>query len=189
MAVGAVVQGMSPTVFTTLVEPQVRMAVWSRPAPAEVDGPDDFEAVWNGLRIASSGPAPGWLMNDILGLGDILSAVSGGLTWRARFGTATTRVCPRFHQDAISVRLIATYEGPGTEWAFASDLGKDMDARRAETRGRIRTLHPGDIAILKGSAPGWECWPEFPVVLHRSPPASRKAIRRVLTIDVLQPEG
>lgn len=87
------------------------------------------------------------------------------------------------------MRLIATYEGPGTEWAFASDLGEDMDARRAETRGRIRTLHPGDIAILKGSAPGWECWPEFPVVLHRSPPASRKAIRRVLTIDVLQPEG
>ncbi|EHN77447.1 hypothetical protein SMCF_3028, partial [Streptomyces coelicoflavus ZG0656] len=31
MAVGAVVQGQAPTVFTTLFEPQVRMAIWSRP--------------------------------------------------------------------------------------------------------------------------------------------------------------
>jgi hypothetical protein len=185
MAVGAVVQGVTPTVFTTLMEPQVRMAVWSRPAPNPVDAPDLFEATCDGMWIAPSGPAPDWLLDDIQGLGDILAAVSGGPMWRARFQTTTTRVCPRFHQDAVSVRLIATYQGLGSEWAFASEIGHDLNARRAETRRRVRTLDPGDIAIMKGSAEGWAAWPEFPVVLHRSPPANRRAIRRVLTIDAV----
>lgn len=187
MAVGAVVTGISPTVFTTLMEPHVRMAVWSRPAPLEVDGPDTFEATCERPWLATSGPAPDWLLDDIQGLGGILSAVSGSPNWRATFQRVTTRACPRFHQDAISVRLIATYQGPGSEWAFATELRDDLDARRAETRRRVRTLQPGDIAIMKGTADGWEPWPDLPVVLHRSPAASRNAFRRVLTIDAVAP--
>lgn len=187
MAVGAVVTGINPTVFATLMEPHVRMAVWSRPAPLEVDGPDTFEATCEGAWIATSGPAPDWLLDDIQGLGGILSAVSGSPNWRATFQRVTTRACPRFHQDAISVRLIATYQGPGSEWAFATELGDDLDARRAETRRRVHTLQPGDIAIMKGTADGWEPWPDLPVVLHRSPAASRTAVRRVLTIDAVAP--
>lgn len=187
MAVGAVVQGITPTVFAALVEPHVRMAVWSRPAPIEDATPTPFEARCDGLWIAPSGPAPDWLLDDIQGLGDILAAVSGSPMWRARFEAVVDRACPRFHQDAVSVRLIATYQGPGLEWAFASEIGEDLDARHTETRRRIRTLHPGDIAIMKGSAPGWEAWPDLAVVLHRSPPASRTRPRRLLTIDVLEP--
>src|SRR3990167_8885600 len=51
MAVGAVVQGLAPTVFTTLFEPQVRMAIWSRPSPMPPDAPPpaDFRRVRRAL--------------------------------------------------------------------------------------------------------------------------------------------
>lgn len=44
MAVGAVVQGQAPAVFTTLFEPQVQMAIWSRSSPMPPDAlpPPDF---------------------------------------------------------------------------------------------------------------------------------------------------
>ena len=185
MAVGAVVQGLAPTVFPPLFEPQVRMAIWSRPSPMPPDAPPpaDFTAECDGRWIAPSGPAPEWLLRDIQGLGEIVAAISGCETWRARCETVTRRACPRFHQDAVPVRLIVAYEGPGPEWAFAGEIGEDLDGRYIGTRRRIRTLHPGDIAIMKGTAPGWEAWPEFPEVLHRSPPAGKRSPRRVLTID------
>ncbi|MDQ1155054.1 DUF1826 domain-containing protein [Brevundimonas sp. SORGH_AS_0993] len=188
MAVGAVVHGLSPSVFTTLFEPQVRLAICARPDllrnGAEA-APADFSAACDGRWIEPSGPAPDWLLDDIQRLGEILSRVTGVETWRARFETVQTRACPRFHQDAIAARLIVTYDGPGTEWAFESEVADDLDARRAETRARIRRLHPGEIAVLKGTAPGWEPWPDFPAVLHRSPPASRQTPRRVLTLDAV----
>ena len=193
MAVGAVVQGLAPTVFTTLFEPQVRMAIWSRPspfpadAPAQDDAPPHFTAECDGCWIAPSGPAPDWLLRDIQGLGEIVAAISGCEAWRARCETVTHRACPRFHQDAVSVRLILAYAGPGPEWAFAGEIGEDLDGRRIGTRRRVRTLQPGDVAIMKGTAPGWEAWPDFPVVLHRSPPAGWRTPRRVLTIDAARP--
>jgi len=187
MAVGAVVTGISPTVFTTLMEPHVRMAVWSRPARLKWTDPMHSRRRAKGRGSRLRGRRQTGCLTTFRAWGGILSAVSGSPNWRATFQRVTTRARPRFHQDAISVRLIATYQGPGSEWAFATELGDDLDAQRAETRRRVRTLQPGDIAIMKGTADGWEPWPDLPVVLHRSPAASRNAFRRVLTIDAVAP--
>lgn len=188
MAVGCVVEGLSPLVFSTIWEPQVRMAVWNRPSPSvgDVQG-QTLVAAFDGVGMATSAEPSQWLSEDLNRLGEIFSAVSGSAFWKARYETVRERECPRFHQDAVTVRLITTYAGPGTEWLFASECGDDPDARRHETRERVRTLFPGDVAIMKGSARGWEAWPDFPVLLHRSPPASPAAPRQVLTIDVWTP--
>lgn len=185
MAVGAVVQGLAPSVLYTLFEPQVRMAIWSRttPGPIAAPLPPDFIARCDGTWIETSAPAPEWLLGEIQDLGEVVATISGCGGWRARIETVTRRACPRFHQDSVPLRLIVAYEGQGPEWAFSSEIGDDLDARRISTRRRIRTLQTGEVAVLKGAAPGWEAWPDFPVVLHRSPPADRRTPRRVLTID------
>ncbi len=175
-------------VFTTLMEPHVRMAIWSRPSPSpDPMGVTPFEARCDGHWIAAPMDAPEWLLTDMEKLGEIFSAIFGEPGWRARCEQVVDRACPRFHQDAVSVRLITTYAGPGSEWAFERELENDLDAETSTVRNRIRTLAPGDVAILKGSAPGWEPWPDFPVVLHRSPPASRSSPRLVLTFDPFEP--
>lgn len=190
MAVGTVVEGASPAVFMTLFEPQVRMAVWSRPSPRMSDDVvRDLEWRADGAEVVPSGPAPDWLEDDVRRLGEVFAALSGEDAWRARYEQVSARQCPRFHQDAVSLRLITTYAGAGTEWLFEREAQDDLDARLASTRQAIRRLFPGDVAVMKGSAPGWEPWPDFPVVLHRSPPASPVRPRRVLTMNAaLRPE-
>ena len=191
MAVGCVVEGLTPLVFSTLWEPQVRMAVWNRPSPGlDLQEDRDIHMAFDGVGVSTSDQAPEWLQTDLQQLGEIFCAVSGSPFWKGRHEIVRERQCPRFHQDAVSVRLITTYAGPGTEWLFAHECGDDLDARLSQTKSQVRTLFPGDVAIMKGSAPGWEAWPDFPVLLHRSPTASPAAPRQVLTLDVwsLEPE-
>jgi hypothetical protein len=186
MAVGAVVQGLTPMVFATLNEPHVRMAIWSRPCPpdaADCDLTLPLAIQCHGPMIFPSATEPEWLIADMEKLGDILAAVAGSEGWAGHCERTDERVCPRFHQDAVTVRLITAYRGPGPEWAFASEIGDDLDGRDAEVRRRVRTLAPGEVAIMKGAAGSWAPWPDLPVVLHRSPPASKAAPRLVLTID------
>lgn len=73
--------------------------------------------------------------------------------------------CRKFHVDAVGLRLLCTYAGPGTEW-----INPD---------GKIRRMTIMQVAVFKGSAfPG-----AGPRVLHRSPPLSTGESRVVLCID------
>lgn len=62
----------------------------------------------------------------------------------------------------MTLRLLVTYAGPGTEWRVGDD-------------GAINGLQAGDVAILKG-----RLLLDPPVVLHRSPPIAGCGIERVL---------
>jgi hypothetical protein len=62
--------------------------------------------------------------------------------------------CRKFHVDAVGLRLLCTYAGPGTEWIDAG--------------GKIRHMAAMEVAIFKGSAYARA----GPRVLHRSPPLS-----------------
>ncbi|TVU69661.1 DUF1826 domain-containing protein [Cobetia crustatorum] len=82
-------------------------------------------------------------------------------------------MCPRFHVDKIPVRMVTTYQGPGTQW-----LPEEAADRLALGHGQyghqdvcinpeqIRELRLGSLALLKG-----ECWPgnEGRGLIHRSP--------------------
>jgi hypothetical protein len=79
--------------------------------------------------------------------------------------------CRKFHVDAVGLRLLCTYAGPGTEWM---DIG-----------GKVRRMTMMEVAIFKGTAfPG-----AGPRVLHRSPPLSAGMLagqsRLVLCIDAM----
>ena len=79
--------------------------------------------------------------------------------------------CRKFHVDAVGLRLLCTYAGPGTEWI---DPG-----------GKIRRMTTMEVAIFKGAAfPG-----AGPRVWHRSPPLGAGTFvgqsRLVLCIDAV----
>lgn len=93
---------------------------------------------------------------------------------RARIQLATIReqMCPKFHVDNVTVRLICTWAGPATEWIAERDLNR---ASREGTR--TQHLERFDVALMKGSA-GNENWG----LVHRSPHV-HDVPRLVLTID------
>jgi Protein of unknown function (DUF1826) len=62
--------------------------------------------------------------------------------------------CRKFHVDAVGLRLLCTYAGPGTE--------------RIDPGGKLRHMATMEVAIFKGSA----YTGAGPRVLHRSPPLS-----------------
>ena len=83
MAVGCVVEGLTPLVFSTLWEPQVRMAVWNRPSPClDLHEDRDILLAFDGVGVSTSGQAPEWLHTDLQQLGEIFCAVSGSLFWK-----------------------------------------------------------------------------------------------------------
>lgn len=163
------------------------MAIWTRPSPRRGDATAGAAVGFdcNGDWIAPDAPVAAWLMEDLQMLGDIFSALSGSDRWRARCERVTSRVCPRFHQDAPPLRLITTYDGPGTEWAFDVELDGDLSARRAATRRHVRPTSAGSVLLLKGRAA--RLFEAGPALLHRSPAASRKHPRTVCTLDLPRP--
>jgi hypothetical protein len=101
-------------------------------------------------------------------------------------------MCPRFHVDKVSSRLVTTYQGSTTEWlphnvVDRSKLGHGSDGKPDEQSGLfpklgdIQQLTVGDVALLKGE--GWE-GNEGAGLVHRSPSLSAGERRLLLTLDI-----
>jgi len=162
-----VVSGDHPGVFAELARADVAAVIWNRPNPCVDEGypayaeptPDE----WRGL--------PSWLEADLELLSGLVRIAAGVVEVRARLETATERTCPRFHQDAVRLRLLTTYRGPGVEWTCASG------------EGPICQAGTGAVVLMKGRD-----WPTTRrPLLHRSPKASRARPRWVLAIDPVAP--
>ncbi|MFT8958484.1 MAG: DUF1826 domain-containing protein [Gluconobacter oxydans] len=112
------------------------------------------------------------LMQDMLDLAELYSAVSGHRNLRVRLEQITTDSCRKFHVDCVDLRLLRTYVGPGVQWT--ADQGHS-----------VCEAPTGAVVFLKGKHfPGWEGAEK---ILHRSPPLSSgpaaERIRLLLTID------
>ncbi|MCB8882972.1 DUF1826 domain-containing protein [Acidisoma cellulosilytica] len=111
------------------------------------------------------------LYADFRRLATRFSTLAASPVVRMRLEHVTDDSCGKFHVDAVGLRLLCTYVGPGTEWV---DPG-----------GKIRRMTTMEVAVFKGSAfPG-----AGPRVLHRSPPLSTGTLvgqsRLVLCIDAV----
>ena len=87
-------------------------------------------------------------------------------------------MCPKFHVDSITARLICTYRGMGTQYGISE---------RGEDPKHVYTLETGVPILLKGLL-----WPTKPRVglLHRSPPTNGKEETRLIMVldHVIDPE-
>lgn len=130
--------------------------------------------------VAEAAPRPlGLALRlDIRRLAQGFAELIGSDIVRIRLEALVGDGCARWHADAVGLRLLCTYHGPGTEWL---DLPGGAATARALPIGGFgagaRRLRAGDVAILKGEdypgQAGQGC-------IHRSPPRRGRADARLL---------
>ena len=153
----------NPAIFARLADPCVRLVVWERPNPCLLEGYPAFAEP----AADELGCLPDWLAEDILMLGGLYRALTEQ-DWKVRLETAENRICPAFHEDAVSLRMLVTYRGLGTEWTPDPD------------NPHVHAVPPGSVAAFKGRA-----WPSTERLLHRSAKASVRRPRWLLAMDAL----
>ncbi|MBY0329936.1 MAG: DUF1826 domain-containing protein [Acetobacteraceae bacterium] len=188
------VAAAEPEVLVEVLRPDVNLAVWNRALPGSLapglrvlcdaapfvavcEGPPE-EAV-DALTAKLPVAAPLDLLLDIRALAIAFSGIAetAGAV-RIRLEAITGPACHRWHADAVGLRLLCAYRGPGTEWlpiAGGAPIARDLDPK-ALPCGRAQ-LATGAVAILKGERypgnAGFGC-------IHRSPPAGPGERARLL---------
>ncbi len=101
---------------------------------------------------------------------------------RVTFALVQHDMCRLFHTDAIELRLLCTYLGPGTLWVPDHFVNWDrMHEKSNEARvldiSQVQQCAPFEIAILKGAMyePN-----DGQAVLHRSPTITEAGNNRIL---------
>jgi hypothetical protein len=123
------------------------------------------------------------LVDDLALLREITCELLGCTEVGLRFARIGHAMCPGWHVDKTSIRLVCTYQGPGTQWL--DDQAIDRRALRpGQTADRAFTeALPGEIVLLKGSL--WQDNEAFGAI-HRSPElASSAPLRTLITLDPL----
>ena len=192
------VSSAEPEVLLDVQRPEVNLAIWHRDlaaaltaglspladaAPFTAVAEDEPGYAVDTLAAKLPASAPIDLLRDINRLALIFAAIAdtGGAV-RIRLEAITGPACHRWHSDAVGLRLLCTYRGPGTEWlpiAGGARAARGIDPKALPCeRGQVAT---GAVAILKGEGfrgnAGFGC-------IHRSPPAGPgERARLLLCID------
>lgn len=163
-------------------DPHVHLVVWQRGGDAGVPQraacwPLAAGRVMRSIRvnhlelpaIASmlSLPLRSPVAADVLLLAECFATITGAETLGVRIDVTDRATCPRFHADRVTLRLMTTYRGPGTQWL------QDGETHQADA---------GDVLFAKG-----DLWPDLrcgPCV-HRSPQPLPGQSRVLLTLDAL----
>jgi hypothetical protein len=132
------------------------------------------------------------LLDDLFHLVELFSTVCDSSSLGLRFTITQRALCPRFHTDGVGLRLICTWQGPGTEWLEHASvnrayLGAGAGGSSDETSGlmlpgaQIYRMRPFEVGLFKGDAyPG----NSGRGAVHRSPRADETAAWRVMaTLD------
>lgn len=189
---GVAVSGAAPEVLLDILRSEANLAIWHRDlsaafsaslaplltaAPFTAVAEDTPNAALDVLVALLPAAPPIGLLSDIRALAFAFAAIADVPALRIRLEAITGPACHRWHADAIGLRLLCTYRGPGTEWLAlpgGARAARGLDAGSPCTPGRLAT---GAVAIFKGEAhpgnAGWGC-------IHRSPPAGPGARARLL---------
>ncbi|MBK1696584.1 hypothetical protein CKO21_04925 [Rhodovibrio salinarum] len=138
-------------------------------------------------RSALAGSAMGrWLESDIAGLCCRYAAVTGGGRMHVRLAAIDDDACRYFHVDRLSMRLLCTYRGPGTQWVAPETSvrgtgGPEVTSVLEAAPHLIRQVPTRSIALFRGRTPDTQS----PGLLHRSPPPAQgnDNHRLVLTVS------
>lgn len=189
-ALDHVAVGPKASVLARIVDAPINLAIWERRlAPRFTDALDAAnlasfprsealgtpEAI--GVRLGRDLPRSGLrqrlaadLASDAVDLATAFATIMASDRVVLRLERITGDACKRFHADYMSVRLITTYRGPGTEWLGQCD-GSRVAEGRASDDAVVHRLEARAVAMMKGRL--WA--PERPLV-HRSPPPPAAAI-------------
>ena len=180
----------SPTLagLAAIRQPDVNIAIWQRSLSPTITSYVQHcltQQVWPGLELTSAvamlperlrqALPTEWgcadFVSDVVQLAEAMAEVSACQQVSVRLVRLDDTMCPRFHADNNSCRLLCTYAGVGTEW---------LPDGEPESAAAIQHLARGDVAICKGIQ--WVEQPEQALV-HRSPPVAAGEQRLLLRID------
>lgn len=173
--------GDSSDVLCEIFRNDVNLAVWQRPTNPELlrytsQLPADLlikrmlpldEIEPTLQRLLPDGEGKDALAADIYDAAQMLGCVMDTDTIGVRLAVLQQAQCPKWHTDAVMLRLLITYQGEGTQY-LQDGLGSNACQ-----------VVPQHIALLKGSA-----WSDKSMaIVHRSPPGLARRV--VLTLDPL----
>jgi len=184
-----------------IFDPDVQVCVWQRAVDASI------AAYLSGLERAGTlqaietlsaedpprlarlpaGPdsVPGLaaLIDDLAFLREITCELLGCPAVGLRFARVDHAMCPGWHIDRVGLRLICTYEGPGTQWLADQGLDRSKPGLTRMADGVHIRAGAGDVVLLKGAL--WQGNERFGAV-HRSPEIPPDAgARTLVTLDPL----
>lgn len=198
---GIAASAADPMVLFEVLRPEVNLAIWHRALPGSIprglatllrQAPFCLtaeaapEAAVDAIAASLPAPVPTDLLLDIQQLALVFAGLIGRPTLAIRLEAITGKACHRWHADAVGLRLLTTYRGPGTEWLA---LGGGRDTARgldAAAPAAVRAALPiGAFGILKGEAfpgnTGWGC-------IHRSPPGAGPGAKARLLLCLDEPD-
>jgi hypothetical protein len=179
--------GSEPTILATIDQPQVTLAVWTRPSPIAAPDLADFPTIrfaTTTARVAAGVaealtplPPQPWhetLATDVAHLAMLYATWTGEEQVEVRIERVTGNGCWKFHADYVGLRLITTYCGQATQWL----------PQGAQDDKEPRALSAGDVGLFKGRERAGDR-----AIIHRSPPiAGTGEDRLLLVIDAPWPE-
>ena len=135
------------------------------------------------LEFLPARPGRATLIEDLVFLREIICELLGCVAVGLRFVRIGRAMCPGWHVDRTGIRLVCTYQGPGTQWL--NDQGVDRNDLHSDGAGDGTFIQAaqGDIVLLKGAL--WQDNEAFGAI-HRSPelgPAT--SLRTLITLDPL----
>ncbi len=177
-----VATGPQAAVLDDIAHPAVALAIWERDLPPglhdavaslDFDEVDDVaielgvdDAPDDALRAAGYPDAlVASIAADIAMLAQHHATLTGADRLSVRLEVVETDACRRFHADYVTLRLLCTYAGPGTQWHPVAE---------PEAIGQVST---GAVAVFKGRK-----LLDPPTVLHRSPPIVASGERRLMLV-------
>lgn len=171
--------------LATVLDPEVTLVIWERPPPLQVGSLDGFGTVLATTSadhaqatlteaFAQQPPAAwhGEIARDIAALSEAFAAIMALSHVVIRLERVTGDACKRWHADYVSVRLICTYCGSGTQWL-------ERSAERTATLAveTPRSLTAGTVGLFKGRVLAGE-----QAIVHRSPPIAGTGEERLLLV-------
>jgi hypothetical protein len=141
------------------------------------------------------------MVDEVVRMADILFRLVPDSSLHCHWAIVRTDKCRKFHADYVKLRLLVTYEGPGTLWVPEEGVSRAAMADRvpcpetdnarivADPTRWVRQARVGDVVLLKG-----EAWPGNAGrgAVHRSPPLTShsdgpEAARRVVLTLTAKP--
>jgi len=184
-----------PDALSAILMPGINLAIWERKVAPEVPDVKTLAEI-NDISLTAEADQVGAAMIVALKEAGYPAEVIGPLTadiaahanrlaqllvcdtLAIRLEVIETDACRRFHADYVSVRLILTYVGPGTQWLDNVAAIRLRNGAAVETLD-VRNVSAGQIALFKGRK-----WSPDGAIVHRSPPIADTGQRRlVLVID------
>ncbi|MEM7195329.1 MAG: DUF1826 domain-containing protein [Pseudomonadota bacterium] len=180
-----------------IFEPGIQICSWQRSVDRDID---EYLAALpaspsvQGMEILSPGNDPQLshlpginecksLIEDLANLREILQELLGCDEVGMRFARVNDAMCPGWHFDRVGIRLICTYQGPGTQWLDDQSTERETLYLQNIEHGSLVQADRGDVVLLKGSL--WQGNKGFGAI-HRSPELEPGAPpRTVVTLDPL----